>query len=147
MVQEQIDLVISTLCTTNALMAALCLGTACAGTWHFWELTYVEKKATKHKRRRKQRKNAIPWDKIKVRKRSAVESLASAALAVVYTAGRRQLQLLGKSEAVQHCISTSCSPGASPIGHYFVSVATSSPRVCSTTFSRADTCKCPELIQ
>jgi hypothetical protein len=66
-VQEQVDLIIGTLCTTSAALALLCLGVASAGTWHFWELAYVEKKAAKHRRRRKQRKNAIPWDKIKVR--------------------------------------------------------------------------------
>lgn len=64
MVQEQIDLAISNLMTWNALLAVLCLSVACAGSWHFWELAYVEKKAAKHKRRRRQRKNSIPWDKI-----------------------------------------------------------------------------------
>ena len=65
-VQEQIDLVINTLLWCNGCISALALGAACAGSWHFWELAYVEKKAAKHKRRRKQRKNSIPWDKIKV---------------------------------------------------------------------------------
>lgn len=65
-VQEQIDLAVSTILTWNALLAILALGVSCAGSWHLWEVAYVEKKATKHKRRRKQRKNSIPWDKIKV---------------------------------------------------------------------------------
>lgn len=66
-VQEQIDLAINTLLWCNSYICVLALATACAGSWQFWELAYVEKKAAKHKRRRKQRKNAIPWDKIKVR--------------------------------------------------------------------------------
>jgi hypothetical protein len=65
-VQEQIDLAIGTIMTWNAVLAILALGVSCAGSWHLWEVAYVEKKATKHKRRRKQRKNSIPWDKIKV---------------------------------------------------------------------------------
>jgi hypothetical protein len=66
-VREQINLVISTILVWDACLALLTLGVACAGSWHFWELAYVEKKAAKHKRRRKHRKNSIPWDKIKVR--------------------------------------------------------------------------------
>lgn len=65
-VQEQISLAIGTLMFWNALLAMLTLAVACAGSWHFWELGYVEKKAIKHKRRRKQRKRSVPWDKIKV---------------------------------------------------------------------------------
>jgi len=37
-----------------------------AGSWHFWELSFVEKKAAKHKRRRRHRKRSIPWEKIKI---------------------------------------------------------------------------------
>lgn len=66
MVQEQIKLAVSTIFWSNACLAALTLAASCAGSWHMWELAYVEKKAAKHKRRRKHRKNAIPWDKIKV---------------------------------------------------------------------------------
>jgi hypothetical protein len=66
-VQEQISLAIGTLMFWNALLAMLTLAVACADSWHFWELGYVEKKAIKHKRRRKQRKRSVPWDKIKVR--------------------------------------------------------------------------------
>jgi hypothetical protein len=65
-VQEQIELVISNLMTWNGCLSGLSLVVACAGSWHFWELAYVEKKAAKHKRRRKQRKNSVPWDKITV---------------------------------------------------------------------------------
>lgn len=72
-VQEQISLAIGILMFWNALLAVVTLAVACAGSWHFWELGYVEKKATKHKRRRKQRKRSVPWDKIKVRRRAKKE--------------------------------------------------------------------------
>lgn len=49
----------------NTVLSVLALAATCVGTWHFWELSYVEKKASKYKRRRRQRKNQIPWDKIK----------------------------------------------------------------------------------
>lgn len=65
-VQEQIGLAVATIMWCNVYLAVLSLAASCAGSWHFWELAYVEKKAAKHKRRRKHRKNSIPWDKIKV---------------------------------------------------------------------------------
>lgn len=85
-VQEQIELVISNLMTWNGCLAVLSLIAACAGSWHFWELAYVEKKAAKHKRRRKQRKNSVPWDKITVRRVThALMATASALMSRLLT--------------------------------------------------------------
>ncbi|KAF6265355.1 hypothetical protein COO60DRAFT_1633780 [Scenedesmus sp. NREL 46B-D3] len=64
--EEQITLTIASIMKANAGIAVLALAATVAGSWHMWELTFVEKKASKHKRRRRQRKNSIPWDKIKV---------------------------------------------------------------------------------
>lgn len=64
-IQEQVVLAMGSIMLGNCCLAVLALAATCAGSWHFWELAYVEKKASKHKRRRKHRRNAIPWDKIK----------------------------------------------------------------------------------
>jgi hypothetical protein len=61
MVQEQITLAIASILKANAGIAVLALAATIAGSWHLWELMFVEKKASKHKRRRRHRKNAIPW--------------------------------------------------------------------------------------
>ncbi|WIA10169.1 hypothetical protein OEZ85_010373 [Tetradesmus obliquus] len=66
MVQEQITLAMASIMKANAGLAALALAATIAGSWHQWELSFVERKASKHKRRRRHRKNSIPWDKIKV---------------------------------------------------------------------------------
>jgi hypothetical protein len=35
-------------------------------SWFETELSYIEKRSSKHKRRRRRRKHQIPWDKIKI---------------------------------------------------------------------------------
>ncbi len=47
-------------------LTAAMLAASLAGVWHIWELTHVERKADKHRRRRRQRRNCIPWEKIKL---------------------------------------------------------------------------------
>lgn len=61
MVQEQITLAMASIMKANAGLAALALAATIAGSWHQWELSFVERKASKHKRRRRHRKNSIPW--------------------------------------------------------------------------------------
>ncbi|GFR42951.1 hypothetical protein Agub_g3840 [Astrephomene gubernaculifera] len=46
-----------------ATCSLVCLVTS---IWYLYELSYIEKKAIKHKRRHKRRKHSIPWDKIKI---------------------------------------------------------------------------------
>lgn len=61
MIQEQVGLGMRNIMAGNSLIALLGLACVITGSWHMWELAYVEKKATKHKRRRRHRKHAIPW--------------------------------------------------------------------------------------
>ncbi|PNH03478.1 hypothetical protein TSOC_010441, partial [Tetrabaena socialis] len=48
--------------------AAAVASLACliCSVWYLYELSYIERKAIKHKRRHKRRKHSIPWDKIKI---------------------------------------------------------------------------------
>lgn len=48
-------------------MAATCaLACLTVSIWYLHELSYIEKKAIKYKRRHKRRKHSIPWEKIKI---------------------------------------------------------------------------------
>ena len=49
-----------------AALAVACLLLVCLGVWYLFELTYIEKKAIKHKRWHRRRKHTIPWHKLKV---------------------------------------------------------------------------------
>ncbi|GBF97562.1 hypothetical protein Rsub_10163 [Raphidocelis subcapitata] len=48
------------------LEAVATVATLAAASWYALELCFVEKRATKLKRRRRHRKHGIPWDKIKI---------------------------------------------------------------------------------
>ena len=49
-----------------AAVGASALTLTAFGIWYVFELAYVEKKASKHKRRHRRRKHTIPWHKIKI---------------------------------------------------------------------------------
>lgn len=51
---------------TAGIVAITCFSMLLALTWFEMELTYIEKRSSKHKRRRRRRKHQIPWDKLKV---------------------------------------------------------------------------------
>ncbi|KAG2432305.1 hypothetical protein HYH02_013027 [Chlamydomonas schloesseri] len=48
------------------LAAITAMASLIASIWYLYELSYIEKKAIKHKRRHKRRKHSIPWEKIKI---------------------------------------------------------------------------------
>ncbi len=56
----------ATLRWAGGLAATCALACLCCSVWYLHELSYIEKKAIKHKRRHKRRKQSIPWDKIKI---------------------------------------------------------------------------------
>ncbi|KAG2485413.1 hypothetical protein HYH03_015899 [Edaphochlamys debaryana] len=50
----------------GGLAATCALACVISSVWYLYELSYIEKKAIKHKRRHKRRKHSIPWEKIKI---------------------------------------------------------------------------------
>ncbi|KXZ43832.1 hypothetical protein GPECTOR_79g111 [Gonium pectorale] len=50
----------------GGLAAISALSCLVSSVWYLYELSYIEKRAIKHKRRHKRRKHTIPWDKIKI---------------------------------------------------------------------------------
>ncbi|GIL60729.1 hypothetical protein Vafri_15257 [Volvox africanus] len=50
----------------GGLAATCALACITVSVWYLHELSYIEKKAIKHKRRHKRRKHSIPWEKIKI---------------------------------------------------------------------------------
>jgi hypothetical protein len=66
LIEEQVQGAMRWILAGAAGLAASAFGMSCCAVWYQWELAHVEKKAMKHKRRRKQRTKGIPWDRIKV---------------------------------------------------------------------------------
>lgn len=59
------------LLNSTVVVTALSLCLIVLSIWYTYELTYIEKKGTKHKKRAQRTHHSIPWSKIKVRDAAA----------------------------------------------------------------------------
>lgn len=65
-IDAQLATHMAALLQVGALLAAACLAVLLLGTWLHFEISWLERRAVKHKRRHRRRKHTIPWDKIKI---------------------------------------------------------------------------------
>ena len=84
------------LITSCVSLAATALALAGLGVWYVFELTYIEKKANKQKRRSRRTKHSIPWNKIRI---GGAAVAASQAVASSQAATEGQAAAEGKAAA------------------------------------------------